>query len=102
MAFFQTSLDRCLDNSVSPASATAAGAAVAAPRRRVKRGREEDDVEESGPRAAGGDKAKKKKMNPKEANEKTFACPFCKHDPAKYKKTKTCCGPGWEDVHRVK
>ena len=100
MAFFQTSLDRCLNNSVSPASAAAAGAAVAGPRRRVKRGRE-DDVE-NGPRAAGGEKTKKKKMNPKEANEKTFACPFCKHDPAKYKKTKTCCGPGWEDVHRVK
>ncbi|KAH6622707.1 hypothetical protein F5144DRAFT_517136 [Chaetomium tenue] len=100
MAFFQTSLDRCLDNPVSSASA-AAVSAVAGPRRRVKRGRE-DDVDESGPGAAGGDKAKKKKVNPKEPNEKTFACPFCKHDPAKYKKTKTCCGPGWEDVHRVK
>jgi hypothetical protein len=100
MALFQTSLNKCLDNSVSSAS-TAAGAAVVGPKRRVKRGRE-DDVDDNGLGAVGGDKAKKKKVNPKEGNEKTFACPFCKHDPAKYKKTKTCCGPGWEDVHRVK
>jgi len=31
-----------------------------------------------------------------------FACPFYKHDPVKYSKVKTCCGPGWDDVHRVK
>ncbi|KAK3293570.1 uncharacterized protein B0H64DRAFT_404907 [Chaetomium fimeti] len=100
MDLFQTSLNKCLDNSASSASA-AAGAAAVAPKRRVKRGRE-DDVDESNRSVAGGDKVKKKKFNPKEGNGKTFACPFCKHDPAKYKKTKTCCGPGWEDVHRVK
>lgn len=31
-----------------------------------------------------------------------FACPFSKHDPERYKNVKTCCGPGWSDVHRVK
>ncbi|KAK3387310.1 hypothetical protein B0H63DRAFT_155605 [Podospora didyma] len=31
-----------------------------------------------------------------------FACPFCKHNPTEYKDVKTCCGPGWIDVHRVK
>jgi len=31
-----------------------------------------------------------------------FACPFAKHAPGKYQKVKTCCGPGWQDVHRVK
>ncbi|KAK5658689.1 hypothetical protein OQA88_2088 [Cercophora sp. LCS_1] len=31
-----------------------------------------------------------------------FACPFAKHDPAKYKNVKTCCGPGWIELHRVK
>ncbi|KAK4038176.1 hypothetical protein C8A01DRAFT_37881 [Parachaetomium inaequale] len=112
MAFFQLSLDRCLDNSVSsaPAAGPAAAAAAAgvAGRRRVKRGREEDDdVDESGGAGVvqGADKAKKKKVNPKEKEGnggKKFACPFCKHDPVKYRKTKTCCGPGWDDVHRVK
>ncbi|KAK4213631.1 hypothetical protein QBC37DRAFT_170889 [Rhypophila decipiens] len=31
-----------------------------------------------------------------------FACPFYAHDPAKYKSVKTCCGPGWNNTHRVK
>lgn len=31
-----------------------------------------------------------------------FACPFCQHNPAKYRTVKTCCGPGWDSVHRVK
>jgi hypothetical protein len=54
---------------------------------------------------------KKKRANPKEdiskkgkegGGGKKFACPFCKHDPGKYRSVKTCCGPGWDDVHRVK
>ncbi|KAL2179764.1 uncharacterized protein P884DRAFT_267444 [Thermothelomyces heterothallicus CBS 202.75] len=114
MAFLQSSLDRCLDKSVSSAPAIAgavagAGAAVEGARRRVKRVRE-DDGDESGGRGGRGDvsgsgsgeKAKKKKVNPKEEGGKKFACPFSKHDPARYQFTKTCCGPGWDDVHRVK
>ncbi|KAL2197080.1 hypothetical protein P885DRAFT_68963 [Corynascus similis CBS 632.67] len=109
MALLQSSLDRCLKNSVSsaPAAAGAAagGAAVVGGRRRVKRVREDDADEDGGHRGtsgAGPEKAKKKKVNPKEGNGKKFACPFCKNDPAKYRTTKTCCGPGWDDVHRVK
>ncbi|KAL2140828.1 hypothetical protein VTI28DRAFT_3192 [Corynascus sepedonium] len=109
MAFLQLSLDRCLKNSVSsaPAAADAAagGAAVVGGRRRVKRVREDDADEDgghSGTSGAGPEKAKKKKVNPKEGNGKKFACPFCKNNPAKYRTTKTCCGPGWDDVHRVK
>jgi len=45
---------------------------------------------------------KKKKVNPKEVPGKKLACPFARHDPARYKSVKTCCGPGWADVHRVK
>jgi hypothetical protein len=54
---------------------------------------------------------KKKRANPKDVvskkgkeggGGKKFACPFCKHDPGKYRSVKTCCGPGWDDVHRVK
>ncbi|KAK4151984.1 hypothetical protein C8A00DRAFT_44896 [Chaetomidium leptoderma] len=111
MALFQLSLDRCLDKSVSSSTSTAgaragAGSAAAAVVRRVKRGREEEDdtgkgavVGELGA-GVGGRGAKKKKVSPKEG--KKFACPFCKHDPDKYRKVKTCCGPGWDDVHRVK
>jgi len=111
MALLQSSLDRCLENSVSSASSAAGaagaagGAAVVGGRRRVKRVRE-DDVDDCGRGVVGdcgaGDKSKKKKVNPKEVNGKRFACPFYKHEPAKHRGTKTCCGPGWVDVHRAK
>jgi hypothetical protein len=31
-----------------------------------------------------------------------FACPFYKHDPIRYRNRRTCPGPGWQTVHRMK
>lgn len=31
-----------------------------------------------------------------------FACPFYKHDPSRYRNRRTCPGPGWPTVHRMK
>lgn len=31
-----------------------------------------------------------------------FACPFYKHDPNRYRSRRTCPGPGWPTVHRMK
>ncbi|RGP79828.1 hypothetical protein FLONG3_2008 [Fusarium longipes] len=31
-----------------------------------------------------------------------FACPFYKHDPVRYGTSRSCVGPGWNSVHRVK
>lgn len=31
-----------------------------------------------------------------------FACPFFKHDPNRYRHKRTCGGPGWPTVHRMK
>ena len=31
-----------------------------------------------------------------------FACPFYKHDPNRYRYRRTCPGPGWPTVHRMK
>ncbi|KAF1844509.1 uncharacterized protein K460DRAFT_309456 [Cucurbitaria berberidis CBS 394.84] len=31
-----------------------------------------------------------------------FACPFYKHDPDRYRNIRTCPGPGWPTVHRMK
>jgi hypothetical protein len=104
----------------------AAAAAAAAGRRRVKRGREEEECEDEGcdvkgeeggggggGRVVKGGVVKRKRGNPIVATEKgerkkgreggrKFACPFCRHDPGRYRNVKTCCGPGWDDVHRVK
>ncbi|KAF4501695.1 hypothetical protein FAGAP_2101 [Fusarium agapanthi] len=43
------------------------------------------------------------KKRPKTASAAPrFACPFYKHDPERYANSRSCCGPGWETVHRVK
>lgn len=71
----------------------------------MKRGREpEEDEGLVGIGCSGGvvGEAKRKKVNPRASPGKKFACPFSRHDPAKYKSVKTCCGPGWDTVHRVK
>ncbi|KAL5113653.1 hypothetical protein ACEQ8H_008468 [Pleosporales sp. CAS-2024a] len=31
-----------------------------------------------------------------------FACPFYKHDPNRFRNRRTCPGPGWPTVHRMK
>ncbi|CAI6329079.1 unnamed protein product [Periconia digitata] len=31
-----------------------------------------------------------------------FACPFYKHDPVRFRTRRTCPGPGWTTVHRMK
>lgn len=31
-----------------------------------------------------------------------FACPFFKRDPTHYQSERTCVGPGWTTIHRVK
>jgi hypothetical protein len=31
-----------------------------------------------------------------------FACPFFKHDPQRYISCRTCAGPGWPTIHRLK
>ncbi|KAK3392575.1 hypothetical protein B0T20DRAFT_59705 [Sordaria brevicollis] len=57
--------------------------------REVKKATTTKRVKHHGPEAPGGEGRK-------------FACPFCQHNPAKYRTVKTCCGPGWDSVHRVK
>lgn len=91
MALFQQHLDRCLDNSVS-----------APDKRRSKRPRDDEDTAPDRRGAEEIGTRNKKKRVSHEANGRKFACPFCKHAPAKYKNVRTCLGPGWVDVHRVK
>jgi hypothetical protein len=70
---------------------------------RVKRGREpEEDEDVVGCSGGVVGEAKRKKVNPRASGAKKLACPFSRHDPGKYKSVKTCCGPGWDTVHRVK
>ena len=61
---------------------------------------EDDDYDDSG---KDGDKSKARKRPRREDSEvKRFACPFYKHNPQEYRSSRTCMGPGWANVHRVK
>ena len=31
-----------------------------------------------------------------------LACPFFKHNKHRYRMSRTCCGPGWDEIHRLK
>ncbi|KAI1453522.1 hypothetical protein F4805DRAFT_461708 [Annulohypoxylon moriforme] len=46
----------------------------------------------------GGSKRAKKEVEV----EKKFACPFFKHDPRVHNKHRSCAGPGWTSLHRLK
>lgn len=58
-------------------------------------GNGDDEDDDGGEGRAAGKKRTKRVVD-------KFACPYMKHDPAKYENQRTCCGPGWDDVHRVK
>ncbi|KAK4196070.1 hypothetical protein QBC40DRAFT_13385 [Triangularia verruculosa] len=99
MALILKRLDECLENPNS----------IPAPRRRVaKRARDDQETAVDNDRTATGatddaiDSRSKKKLKHDATAGRRFACPFFKHNVAKYKHIKTCCGPGWKDVHRVK
>ncbi|KAI1106440.1 hypothetical protein F4804DRAFT_340457 [Jackrogersella minutella] len=46
----------------------------------------------------GGSKRAKKEIE----SERKFACPFYKHDPGTHNKHRSCAGPGWTSLHRLK
>ncbi|KAF4994593.1 hypothetical protein FGRMN_5708 [Fusarium graminum] len=48
------------------------------------------------------EKPRDKKRSKKVSTSPRFACPFYNHDPERYETSRSCCGPGWETVHRVK
>ncbi|KAF5665501.1 hypothetical protein FHETE_6613 [Fusarium heterosporum] len=48
------------------------------------------------------EKPRDKKRSKKVSTSPRFACPFYSHDPERYETSRSCCGPGWETVHRVK
>ncbi|KAI3553002.1 hypothetical protein CABS03_03139 [Colletotrichum abscissum] len=79
----------------------AEGHLVAGQKRQLK-GRDRDDE------GSDNDESNEQKPNRKRTktdgddNRRKFACPFFKHDPIRYKSHRTCVGPGWHEIHRVK
>ncbi|KAL1882362.1 hypothetical protein VTK73DRAFT_1921 [Phialemonium thermophilum] len=67
-----------------------------------KRHLSEDNEDDANEDNLGGrdNNNKRTKNSPRE--QRLYACPYYKHDPDKYKLVRTCCGPGWESLHRLK
>jgi hypothetical protein len=104
MARFRRELDKCIDKFLPPVAG----------QKRVHGGdQDHDSANEDHEDCVGGSKAGVERKMLKVAGRRTtkkvkrddgrlLACPFYKHDPARYGKVKTCMGPGWSENHRVK
>lgn len=68
-----------------------------------RRGHEDEDDDEEG--GGGGEGPPRKRVRQEDSNsgpKKLLACPFFKHNPARYTNARSCVGPGWPSAHRVK
>lgn len=66
-------------------------------------GRDDQQDNDDGDDQDGGqDRIKKRTKTVKDDARLKFACPYYKWDPDRFKSVRTCCGPGWHEIHRVK
>lgn len=75
--------------------------------RKRKRGDDDDDDDDDSRERRSGDDGNKRRLAGRDsfglaAASVRFACPFYKRNPARYISSRSCPGPGWDDVHRVK
>ncbi|KAI8633617.1 hypothetical protein F5Y19DRAFT_246513 [Xylariaceae sp. FL1651] len=61
-----------------------------------------DQNDENDSDSEGDDRKPQKLTKSSPRRNPRFACPFFKHSPQKYLHERTCSGPGWASVHRVK
>lgn len=64
--------------------------------------REDDVLSESGGGVGRSNTGKRRKEEEEGSENSKFACPFYKNDPQALRGSRTCVGPGWSSVHRVK
>jgi hypothetical protein len=64
--------------------------------------RDDDDFDDSGRGGGRPNTGKRRKDEEEESAKNKFACPFYKNDPQAFRASRTCVGPGWSSVHRVK
>ncbi|KZL70959.1 hypothetical protein CT0861_10882, partial [Colletotrichum tofieldiae] len=69
--------------------------------KRQLRGDDQDDNAE-GDDGGRRDRNKKRAKTDFHDDRKRFACPFYKYDPERYKHHRSCFGPGWTELHRLK
>ncbi|KAM6530146.1 hypothetical protein FALCPG4_008270 [Fusarium falciforme] len=71
-------------------------------RKRDSTEREDDVLSESGGGGGRSNTGKRRKEEEEGSENSKFACPFYKNDPQALRGSRTCVGPGWSSVHRVK
>ncbi|KXH46095.1 hypothetical protein CNYM01_06832 [Colletotrichum nymphaeae SA-01] len=81
---------------------TIAGRPVTGRKRQLKGRNQEDDGGSENDESNDRNRNKKRTKTDEDDNRQKFACPFYKHDPARYKSHRTCVGPGWHGIHRMK
>ena len=71
-------------------------------KKRKQESREKGDVDWDESGEASGKIKNSRKRKDEEEERRKFACPFYKYDRQAFKSSRTCVGPGWDSVHRVK
>ncbi|RSL82576.1 hypothetical protein CDV31_016923 [Fusarium ambrosium] len=71
-------------------------------KKRKQESREKEDVDWDESGGASGKIKNHRKRKDEEEEKKKFACPFYKYDRQAFMSSRTCVGPGWDSVHRVK
>lgn len=72
------------------------------PNGRGKRPADREADGDSGEDEDGRRRSKAKFAKTEEIETRRLACPFFKRDPHRFKEERSCVGPGWMTVHRVK
>jgi hypothetical protein len=71
-----------------------------------RRGHQRDDDDDEG-NGSDDDSGGRRNGNNKRSmtvpeKGKLYACPYFKYDPVHFGQTRTCSGPGWQELHRLK
>ncbi|OLN87335.1 hypothetical protein CCHL11_03672 [Colletotrichum chlorophyti] len=70
--------------------------------KRHLRGEDRDEDHSESDEKSGRDRNNKRAKTDVDDDRQKFACPFYKHDPVRYKNHRSCVGPGWTELHRLK
>ncbi|KAF9877564.1 hypothetical protein CkaCkLH20_04699 [Colletotrichum karsti] len=70
--------------------------------KRQNRGDDQEEEQSENDDKRDQDRNKKRSKTDGDDNRPRFACPYYKRDPIKYKHHRSCFGPGWPEIHRLK
>ncbi|CAM1504800.1 Fc.00g023910.m01.CDS01 [Cosmosporella sp. VM-42] len=101
-------LEEACDGGCSPSHASSSGfrtgnqkSQLAGQKRQLHRD-DQDDNDNDDDSGGRENRNNKRAKIVSEENRLKYACPYYKFDPERFKSHRTCCGPGWSEVHRVK